>query len=229
MAFDPRLAARVRAALPGAEEKQMFGGVCFLRAGHMVVGVMGDGLLVRVGKAHHDAALAEHHVRPMTFTGRVMRGFVIVDAEGVSGRGLKAWIARAEGFVAGLPDKRATRVEAAVVDELFGGALPAQRRLLEAARARIFELVPEVVEKARSGWKLLGYNAPSYFAYLGVVDESDVRLGFEWGVMLSDPARLLEGEGKQVRHVTLFRKEQLRARPLADLIRAAAALRPPRR
>jgi TfoX/Sxy family transcriptional regulator of competence genes len=109
MAFDESLAARVRDALArerGLEEKAMFGGVGFLLHGNMLVGVWKDTLIVRVGPADHAAALAEPHVRVFDITGKPMKGWVMVEPEGVEDDNrLRAWIERAGRFVTTLPSK----------------------------------------------------------------------------------------------------------------------------
>ena len=58
MPEDPLL-PRLRAALADAKprEQRMFGGVCFMVDGNMVAGTSKRGLLVRVGKEGHAAAL----------------------------------------------------------------------------------------------------------------------------------------------------------------------------
>ncbi|HEX5044662.1 MAG TPA: TfoX/Sxy family protein [Candidatus Polarisedimenticolaceae bacterium] len=107
MAYDQGAAARVRQALMGKEgltEKQMFGGLAFLLNGNMLVGVMGDRLLVRTGPKGHGAALARPHAGPMTFTGKPMRGFVVVEPAGfATGQDLRSWISLALGYVRELP------------------------------------------------------------------------------------------------------------------------------
>ena len=109
MAHDETLAARVRALLDGAGkigERRMFGGLCFLLNGNMIVGVEKDRLMVRVGKAGYLAALTQRHAREMDFTGKPMLGYVFVAAEGLrSDRALAAWIGRARAFVETLPPK----------------------------------------------------------------------------------------------------------------------------
>jgi hypothetical protein len=105
--------------------------------------------------------------------------------------------------------------------------MSAERFLAEAARKRILSVVPDATERVRPGWKLIGYNAPAYFVYIAPqVDH--LRIGFEWGILLSAPRGLLEGSGSQVRHVSIHAAKELRNPALADLLRAAAALRPPR-
>jgi TfoX/Sxy family transcriptional regulator of competence genes len=109
MAFDESLAARIRDALArkrGVEEKKMFGGVGFLLHGNMLVGVWKDSLIVRLGPDEGDLAHLEPHVREFDITGRPMKGWVLVEPEGVEDDDqLKGWIDRAMKFVKPLPKK----------------------------------------------------------------------------------------------------------------------------
>ena len=57
----------------------MFGGTCFMLSGNMLVGTSKRGLLVRVGKDAHAAAVARPHATPMEMGGRAMEGYVFVD------------------------------------------------------------------------------------------------------------------------------------------------------
>ena len=108
------------------------------------------------------------------------------------------------------------------IDELLLVCGPEARGLAEAARKRILNVVPDATERLRAGWGLIGYNAPAYFAFIVPADDH-VRIGFEWGVALPDPAGLLEGDGKQVRYVRIGSMKDLRTPALADLLAAAAA------
>src|SRR5262245_22067274 len=109
MAFSESLAARLRenlARTAGIEEKRMFGGVGFLLAGNIVVGVWKESLIVRVGPAGYGDALLEPHVREFDITGRPMNGWVLVDPEGVEeDEPLRDWVRRATAFVETLPAK----------------------------------------------------------------------------------------------------------------------------
>lgn len=106
MACDEGLAERVREVVGPCVERAMFGGLAFLRDGHMACGVLGDELVVRVGPDAYDEALGLPHVRPMDFTGKPLRGYVYVAAEGLaSDAALAAWVARGTAFVATLPPK----------------------------------------------------------------------------------------------------------------------------
>jgi hypothetical protein len=109
MAFDESLAARIRQALArkrGVEEKKMFGGVCFLLNGNMLVGVWKEFLIARLGRDQGDEALLEPHVKEFDITGRPMKGWVLVAPEGVvDDDKLAGWIQRAVTFVGKLPGK----------------------------------------------------------------------------------------------------------------------------
>ena len=109
MAFDESLAARIRDALgrrKGIDEKKIFGGICFLLNGNLLVGVWKESLVVRLGKEEGEEALKEPHVKEFDITGRPMKGWVLVKPEGVTGDDqLKGWIQRAVQFVGKLPGK----------------------------------------------------------------------------------------------------------------------------
>src|SRR5437899_12030596 len=103
MAFDENLAARIRSALArkkNIEEKKMFGGICFLLKGNMLVGVWKDSLIVRIGPDEGEVALLEPHVKAFDITGKPMKNWILVEPEGVEDDDqLKAWIQRALKFV----------------------------------------------------------------------------------------------------------------------------------
>ena len=109
MAFSEALAARIRQRLgrrKNVEEKKMFGGVGFLLNGNLLMGVWKDSLCVRLGPDQAEEALLEPHVREFDITGRPMKGWVLVEPEGVEGDDqLAGWIQRAVKFVGNLPAK----------------------------------------------------------------------------------------------------------------------------
>lgn len=86
MAYDSALADRVTDALTSRcvsfETKSMMGGLCFMVDGKMCVGVEKARLMVRLDPAVEDQALARKGCKPMDFTGRPMKGYVFVHAEG---------------------------------------------------------------------------------------------------------------------------------------------------
>ena len=112
MAYDEKLAARVRVLLAGRPdviERQMFGGLTFMVGGHMCCGVQGDTLVLRLGPEGAAEALASRRARPMDFTGRALAGFVTVDTEALGGEGLAEWLREAVAWVDSLPPKQRGR------------------------------------------------------------------------------------------------------------------------
>lgn len=109
VAFDEKLAIRIRAALAGRRnlvERKMMGGLCFMVGGTMCCGATGAALMVRVGKDGYDEALNQPHVRPLEFGGRRPSGFVLVDPPGHrTERMLKGWIERGIDVAVRLPKK----------------------------------------------------------------------------------------------------------------------------
>jgi TfoX/Sxy family transcriptional regulator of competence genes len=87
-------------------ERKMFGGIAFMVGGNMAVGVLGDDLIVRLGPADAERALAESHVRQMGFTGRPMKGMVFVEPAAIAtDDNLAGWVDAGADFAASLPSK----------------------------------------------------------------------------------------------------------------------------
>lgn len=108
MAYDERLADRVRDALAGEDgvtERKMFGALAFMVGGHMACGIVADELMLRLGQEGADQALDRPHTRPMDFTGRPLTGMVFVSPEGLRGAALGRWVGQAVTFARSLPPK----------------------------------------------------------------------------------------------------------------------------
>lgn len=103
MAYNEKLADRTREIIAEThkkvEEKRMFGGLCFMVNDKMCVGVEKERLMVRLDPARYDEAMEKEGCRPMDFTGKVMKGFVFVDADAVTTRKkLEYWVKLALDF-----------------------------------------------------------------------------------------------------------------------------------
>jgi hypothetical protein len=110
VAYDEDLANRVRELLADEEpvtEMPMFGGLAFLVGGNMAVAMSSKGgLMVRVGPDAGGQALARPHAREVEMGSRRMRGWVIVEPDGLrTKRQLAAWVRRGVMFARSLPPK----------------------------------------------------------------------------------------------------------------------------
>ena len=108
MAYDEALAERVRAQLddePGLTERKLFGGIAWMLEGNMAVGLMKDGLLVRLGDQVESALQEPHATQPMMGE-RPMRGMVLVAPEGIeTEEQLGGWVTRGSDVARSLPPK----------------------------------------------------------------------------------------------------------------------------
>lgn len=103
MAFNEKLADRVREHIAATQknvvEKSMFGGLCFMVNDKMCVGVEKDRMMVRLDPAKYDEVMEKEGCRPMDFTGRIMKGYVFVDADVLNTKKqLEYWVNLALAF-----------------------------------------------------------------------------------------------------------------------------------
>jgi TfoX/Sxy family transcriptional regulator of competence genes len=102
------LEQRIAAQLTGVPHvtKRMFGGLCFMVRGNMLVGTFRDGMMARVAKEDHAKALRVEGTSAMEMKGRVTEGFILVAEDSVkSDAALQSWIDKALAYNATLPAK----------------------------------------------------------------------------------------------------------------------------
>ena len=109
MAFDDQLAERIRKQLGkrrGLTEKKMFGGLAFLLNGNMCCGVHGQEMIVRLDPEQTDQALSQRHTRIFDLSGRPMKGWILVQPEGLTTQAaLAKWIQVGLKYSSSLPAK----------------------------------------------------------------------------------------------------------------------------
>ena len=111
MAYDDDLARRIRelvAGQPGLAEKKMFGGLAFLIGGNMAVAASGrGGILVRVDPVETEALTSKTNARPAEMRGRLMNGWLRVEARDLQTNAeLAPWVERGTSYARSLPSKR---------------------------------------------------------------------------------------------------------------------------
>ena len=110
MAYDEYLSERIKRAFEEkgipVEAKKMMGGICYLVDEKMCAGVTNNHLMARIGPDAYNDALERKGCRPMDFTGRPMKGWVMVGVEGFKKDDqLKTWLKKAKAFAKKLPPK----------------------------------------------------------------------------------------------------------------------------
>jgi len=104
----------------------------------------------------------------------------------------------------------------------FKAVSPAQRGTLLALRQLILATAPDVVEEIK--WNRPCYsNGRGTFCYLHST-KSYATLGFQKGTTLLDPDGLMEGTGKDMRHIKFRNGRSARDPGVLRLLRQAALL-----
>lgn len=103
MAYNEFLADRIRLVMREkgvtCHEKKMMGGLTFMVDDKMCVGILKDDLMVRIDPSLYEESLNRMGAREMKFTGRPMKGFVLISPEGVDmDDDLSYWIQLALDF-----------------------------------------------------------------------------------------------------------------------------------
>ena len=88
------------------EKKKMFGGLCYLLHGNMCFGIYKDYLIIRTDIDLAEKKLKEKNVKPFDITGKPMKGWLMVEENGLKGQvELKNWLDMGKKFALALPKK----------------------------------------------------------------------------------------------------------------------------
>ena len=131
LAYSESLARRVRQVFAGNRaitEKKMFGGIGFLLHGNMCVGISQTSLIVRLGPEQADAARGQPHVVEFDVTGRPLRGWVMVEADGIETDEQLSTMDRAGRRVRGNAAEEVVSTRAAPTDAVHSSGWPGKRR-----------------------------------------------------------------------------------------------------
>lgn len=103
MAYDTYLEERITRILEEKRvvflAKKMMGGLCYMVDDKMCVGIVKEQLMARVGADFYADALQVAHANEMNFTGRAMKGYVFIDADGLdTDDQLEFWVQKCLDF-----------------------------------------------------------------------------------------------------------------------------------
>src|SRR6185436_15623587 len=116
MPYNEKLADRTRELISlthkNTEEKKLFGGLCSMVNDKMWIGGESERIMVRLDPAKYDEVMQKEGCKPMDFTGKVMKGFVFVDADVlIKKKKLEYWIKLALAYnkIAKASKKKSTK------------------------------------------------------------------------------------------------------------------------
>jgi hypothetical protein len=121
--------------------------------------------------------------------------------------------------------KKKSQLTDVTVEDILAGHRTQVQVVAQRLRQLIRHTVPEAREVPYPGWHAIGYRHPTAGYFAGIFPlEQAVQLVFEFGVLLPDPEGVLEGNGKQVRFITLDEESLVSGESLVKLLQAALQL-----
>ena len=110
-------------------------------------------------------------------------------------------------------------------EQALSGSSSQVKEVAGRLRAMIIDVYPEVVEVPWPKQRIIGYGVgpkkmSEHFCYIGVF-KKHVNLGFYYGAELPDPHGLLEGTGKNLRHIKVKNGEEVDQPALRDILQAS--------
>ena len=99
---------------------------------------------------------------------------------------------------------------------------PALQKVVRGLRVLVKAAVPGT-KMTMNSWGIPTFESKAPFC-LYMVGKNHVTFGFHYGTSLHDPEKLLEGTGKNIRHVKLRTAQDLQQRGLRKLVIDAARL-----
>ncbi len=125
----------------------------------------------------------------------------------------------------------ARETESIPVEAFLSGYPDGIRAAANTPRGIVKRAVPGALERVRPGWRLICYEVPMgrRNAYFGCVapENGHVHLGFELGIYVADPDRLLEGAHlrlRRIRFLTFTADQPIPEAPLVEMTRDAARI-----
>ncbi|MDX1359190.1 MAG: DUF1801 domain-containing protein [Clostridia bacterium] len=114
-------------------------------------------------------------------------------------------------------------------EKMINGRSETVKDIARAVRDKFFEIYPDVDETVWVRQKTSGYGIgprkmSQHFGWI-MTAKAHVNMGFNYGSSLPDPEHLLEGTGKNMRHIKIKNLSDLDNQAVDELVRAAVSER----
>lgn len=115
-------------------------------------------------------------------------------------------------------------------EALLKDATPSVEELARKARELILGVMPQAHQTVWLKQDIISFGIgpkkmSEHFCYVAVFKER-INLGFYYGADLKDPAGLLEGTGKALRHIKVATVKELERAPVLELIKSSSTYFP---
>ena len=172
-------------------------------------------ILINVTPSEVRAALLENGVLQEVYIERAARRGLISNI--YKGRVLRVL----PGMQAAFIDIGLERTAFLHASDIARGGEAVATEAIPGIRELVREELPEATEEIK--WGRPVYSLNHIVCYLAASTDH-ANLGFYRGIELPDPHGLLEGEGKKLRHIKVYKREEIRRQWYRTLIRQAARL-----
>ena len=111
-------------------------------------------------------------------------------------------------------------------EDVIAEAPPQMQEIARALRVLLADIMPGITEVPWGQQKIAGYGVgekklSEHFAYIAPY-KKHVNLGFMYGADLDDPGGLLEGKGKELRHIKIRSLEDIEKPAIRKLLEDAS-------
>ena len=121
---------------------------------------------------------------------------------------------------------RLANIADSAIDELMSEWPSDVAELGQRVRGLLKTIAPDLIESPQYGWGSINFHHPQAGYVCGLFPKhTAVWLNFEWGVRIEDPLGLLQGSGKQCRHLVLPIGAPLPEVEIDDFMQQAVVLR----
>ncbi len=116
-------------------------------------------------------------------------------------------------------------MEDPIIEEILGKHTKKIIEIVNAMRDYLAQDFPNFQEKGYPVWKGLGYKDPKCGYICGIFPyETYVDFGFEYGILLKDKDKLLQGDGKQMRFLAVKSLNEINEKAIKDFLKQSLAL-----
>lgn len=116
-------------------------------------------------------------------------------------------------------------MEDPIIEEILSKHTKKIIEIVNAMRDYLAQEFPNFQEKGYPVWKGLGYKDPKCGYICGIFpNEQYVDFGFEYGILLKDKDKLLQGDGKQVRYLAVKTLNEINEKAIKDFLKQSLAL-----
>ncbi|MGJ4787590.1 hypothetical protein [Leptospira koniambonensis] len=118
-----------------------------------------------------------------------------------------------------------TKDNSEIISEILKPHTKKVLEIVNSLRNKIKKEFPEFEERGYPVWKAIGFRDKNSGYVCGIFPFSEnVRLIFEWGVLLKDPSKILLGDTKQIRYLEYSSAKEIEINMIRNFLEQSLGL-----